>query len=125
MEKIFRWADNNGVNYEKVKDESIVANIFMPIEVKTGEPKVVPLSTGSEDVKPMVAESVTVATIPHEYDTKISSAAEPVWEPGGGAEIETPTPVSITVDEDLSPVESMTQQKLNEILATIPAVEKI
>ena len=135
MEKIFRWADHNKVAFEKfkgepqpqpqtqpqtqpeTKEEAIVAKVRIPLAV--GEPGVA-----------VVAETVV---------------GEPTWEPGGGAEVEQPIPAAkvipleskpevipmtveepkVPVEEVLSPVESMTQQKLNEILATIPAVEKI
>lgn len=115
MEKVFRWADNHNFKYEKfkgepvkTKEEAIAVTVSVPIEV--GEPEV---------------KEVT---------------QEPTWEPGGGAEVEQPIyppvePVqeaapAVNVpeqpaEENLSPIESMTQQKLNEILATIPAVEKI
>lgn len=135
MEKIFRWADHNKVAFEKfkgepqpqpqtqpqtqpeTKEEAIVANVSIPLAV--GEPEVA------------VVGKIVVG--------------EPTWEPGGGAEVEQPIPAAkviplesktkvipmtveepkVPVEEVLSPVESMTQQKLNEILATIPAVEKI
>lgn len=128
IEKVLRWADSNGVAYEKFKGETIVANISVPLT--TGEPvtlidtaKEVPAANGPADISPVnISIDPNISSIvvdSNETPVHINVAA-PTWEPGGGAEVEQPTPV-----EELSPIESMTQQKLNEILATIPNVEKI
>lgn len=130
IEKVLRWADSNGVAYEKFKGETIVANISVPLT--TGEPvtlidtaKEVPAANGPADISPVnISMDPNISAVesvvnPDIHITEVTST-EPTWEPGGGAEVEQPTPA-----EELSPIESMTQQKLNEILATIPNVEKI
>lgn len=129
IEKVIKWADKNGVNYEKFKGDSLVAEIAVPLTV--GEPEV-------RVVQPEEQHVTKVFTNIGSGTATVEQVAEPVWEPGGGAEVEQPEfiqttePVQVAeiapepkVEEKLSPVEAMSQEKLNEILASIPAVEKI
>ena len=120
IEKVIKWADKNGVNYEKFKGDSLVAEIAIPLTV--GEPEVRVVQPEEQKVQDVTKAFTNIGS----GTVTVEQVAEPVWEPGGGAEVEQPTPVEEPkVQEKLSPVEAMSQEKLNEILASIPAVEKI
>lgn len=128
LEKIFRYADSHGYTYEKFQGEVVEQEAE-----KVAEPT--PLEKAIEEATPMQVEIAPIVEPVIE-----PSVAELVWEPGGGAEIEQPTPVTqveqptpvtqveqaAPIDEILaSPVEKMSTEELNKILANIPTVEKI
>ena len=136
MEKIFRFAASHGYTYEKFQGEPVEA-----VEVKevkeVAEPT--PLEKAIEEATPVQNEVTQI----------VQPIVEPVWEPGGGAEVEQPTPIAqveqptpvtqveqptpVTQVEQTapieeivtSPIEKMSTEELNKILANIPTVEKI
>lgn len=124
MEKIFRFADSRGYTYEKFQGEPVET-----VEVKK-EAEPTPLEKAIEEAAPIQVDVTPIVQPVVEPLTK-PVVSEPVWEPGGGAEVEQPTPVtqveqSAPIDEILtSPVEKMSTEELNKILANIPTVEKI
>lgn len=124
MEKIFRFADSRGYTYEKFQGEPVET-----VEVKK-EAEPIPLEKAIEEAAPIQVDVTPIVQPVVEPLTK-PVVSEPVWEPGGGAEVEQPTPVtqveqSAPIDEILtSPVEKMSTEELNKILANIPTVEKI
>lgn len=124
MEKIFRFADSHGYIYEKFQGEPVET-----VEVKK-EAEPTPIEKAIEEATPIQVDVTPIVQPVVEPLTK-PVVSKPVWEPGGGVEVEQPTPVtqveqSAPIDEILtSPVEKMSTEELNKILANIPTVEKI
>lgn len=133
LEKVFRYADQHKMAFEKYEGEPVVKEVAEPIMRPEAEPT--PLEKAIEEATPTQAEIAPIVEPVIE-----SSAADLVWEAGGGANIEQPTPVvtpvvtpvatpaptAAPIDEIItSPVENMSTEELNKILANIPTVEKI
>lgn len=139
MEKVFRYADKKGIVFEKFEGEP--TKVIEAAEKVEQEPT--PIEKAIEEATPIQVAPI-VAPVTEQ---------EPTWEPGGGVEVEQPTPVTEPVAEPVaepvvepvaepvaepaevtpasideivtSPVEKMSTEELNKILANIPTVEKI
>ena len=114
LEKVFRFCSVKGVKYEK----------FAPI----AEPEVAQVTEQvSDQVSDQVAEQVTEQVVVPEAVSPIDTAG---WAPQEVVEerefISNPTITSMMAPEvTVHPVETMPEAKLNEILASIPVVNKI
>ena len=134
LEKVFRYADSHGYTYEKFQGEA-VEQAAEKVEETPVVQEPTPIEKAIEKANPIPATLLD------------QTEQEPTLEPGGGAEVEKPTPVATPIvsgiaapvttecvdpgivapiDEILtSPVEKMSTEELNKILANIPTVEKI
>ena len=164
LEKIFHYADSHGYKYEKIfqadDDNGCICTDSQgkPIRVAPVVQESTPIEKAIEEATPIPATLLD------------QTGQEPTLEPGGGAEVEKPTPVATPIvsgitdagildsgiaapvttecadpgiaapvttecvdpgiaapiDEIItSPVEKMSTEELNKILANIPTVEKI
>lgn len=147
LEKVFRYADSHGYTYEKFQGEA-VEQAAEKVEETPVVQEPTPIEKAIEKANPIPATLLD------------QTEQEPTLEPGGGAEVEKPTPVATPIvsgiaapvttecvdpgiaapvttecvdpgiaapiDEIItSPVEKMSTEELNKILANIPTVEKI
>lgn len=132
LEKVFRYADSHGYTYEKFQGE-VVEQAAEKVEETPVVQEPTPIEKAIEKANPIPATLLD------------QTEQEPTLEPGGGAEVEKPTPVATPIvtpaeatpvetipteaapiDEIItSPVEKMSTEELNKILANIPTVEKI
>ena len=111
LEKVFRFCNVKGVKFEK----------FAPVAEPVAEPVEQPV-TVSETVSETVSPIETAGWMPQEVVEARETFPEVKVEPLAP----NPTIIPMTVPEVTThPVETMSENKLNEVLASIPVVNKI
>lgn len=127
LEKVFRFCNVKGINYEKF------APVAEPEEIKLAEPVAEPVTvseTVSETVSPTVSPIETAGWMPQEVvearETFPEVRVEPLMSKDPIIPMTVPeVRVEPTTLENTHPVETMSETELNNILANIPVVNKI